>query len=331
MDNIIGHKNTKKQIRIAVNAAKTRNRNIPHTLFSGVAGCGKTTMAMEMAKESEVDFLAVSPDDAADRESVLKILDKLSHDNYDKYGNRTGGVCPTMVFFDEIHRMSRKGQEVLGIAMEKFMLETGKSDKFYWIPYFTIIGATTDDGELTKAFREKFKLRFLFDTYSKEEITSIVKLHSNKQQIIITDKAARMIAQRSRGIPREAVKYLGRVRDYVLCNNAVHKVITSKAVENNFKIIGVDSKGLTKVEIRILKTLYTAREPVGLDNLAIITNESQKNIKNTVEPFLIQEGLVLRSGKGRVLTDLGRKHLEKDGYLGAVRDKMEISATYVRS
>lgn len=331
MDNIIGHENTKKQIYIAIRSAKTRNKNIPHMLLSGVAGCGKTTMAMEMAMESKVDFLAISPDDATDRESVLRILDKLSHDSYDKYGNRTGEICPTVVFFDEIHRMPRKGQEVFGIAMEKFMLETGKSNKFYWVPYFTIIGATTDDGELTKAFREKFKLRFLFDTYDRKDMTDIIKLHANKQKIVITDKAARAIAQRSRGIPREAVKYLGRARDYIICNNAVSKVITSKAVEDNFKIIGVDSKGLTKVEIRILKTLYTSREPVGLDNLAIITNESAKNIKNTVEPFLIQEGLVLRSGKGRVLTDLGRKHLEKDGYLGTIRDKIEISSTYVRS
>jgi Holliday junction DNA helicase RuvB len=329
MDNIIGHQNTKKQIRIAIQAAKTRNKAVPHMLLSGVAGCGKTTMAMELAKEGGVDFLAISPDDAADRESVLRILDKLSHDNYDKYGNRTGEICPTVVFFDEIHRMPRKGQEIMGIAMEKFQLETGKSNKFYWIPYFTIIGATTDDGELTKPFREKFKLRFLFDTYNKKEVTDIVKLHANKQQVIITDKAARAIAQRSRGIPREAVKYLGRARDYAMCHDA--KVITSQAVEDNFKIIGVDSKGLTKVEIKILKTLYTSRDPVGLDNLAIITNESPKNIKNTVEPFLIQEGMIVRSGKGRVLTDQGRKHLEKDGYLGTMRDKIEIPATYVRS
>lgn len=329
MDNIVGHENTKKQIRIAIEAAKARNKNIPHMLLSGVAGCGKTTMAMELARESEVDFLAISPDDVVDRESALKILDRLSHDNYDRFGNRTGEICPTVVFFDEIHQMPRKGQEVLGIAMEKFMLETGASNKFFWIPYFTIIGATTDDGELTKAFREKFKLRFLFDTYNEEEITSIVKLHASKQKVIVTDRAARKIAQRSRGVPREAVKYLGRVRDYATCKGA--KVITSKAVEENFKIIGVDSKGLTKVEIRILKTLYTSREPVGLDNLAIITNESPKNIKNTIEPFLIQEGLILRSGKGRVLTDGGRKHLEKDGYLGATRDKIEIPATYVRS
>ena len=329
MDNIIGHKNTKEQIRIAIQSAKTRNKGIPHMLLSGVAGCGKTTMAMELAEESRVDFLAISPDDAADRESVLKILDKLSHDNYDKFGNRTGEICPTVVFFDEIHRMPRKGQEVFGIAMEKFMLETGKSNKFFWIPYFTIIGATTDDGELTKAFREKFKLRFLFDTYNREEIADIVNLHADRQKIIITDKAARAIAKRSRGVPREAVKYLGRVRDYVTCKGA--KLITSKAVEDNFKIIGVDSKGLTKVEIRILKTLYTSREPIGLDNLAIITNESARNIKNTIEPFLIQEGLILRSGKGRVLTDGGRRHLEKGGYLGATRDKIEIPATYVRS
>jgi len=126
INNIIGHNNTKKQLVIAVESAKKRNENIPHILFSGAAGCGKTTMGMEMARAADVDFLPVSPDDFSDREPVLRILDKLDHSNYDERGNRKGGLRPTMVFVDEIHRMPKKGQEILGIAMEKFMLETVK-------------------------------------------------------------------------------------------------------------------------------------------------------------------------------------------------------------
>ena len=329
IDNIIGHKNTKKQLTIAIQGAEDRNENIPHILFAGAAGCGKTTMGMEMAKAAGVDFLAVSPDDFSDREPVMRILDKLNHDNYDERGNRAGFLKPTMVFVDEIHRMPKKGQEILGIAMEKFMLETGKANKYFWIPYFTLIGATTDDGELTKPFREKFKLRFLFNTYTKTEITDIIMLHAGNRKIMITQKAARTIAQRSRGIPRTAVSFLERSRDYAGFIKA--KVVTSKAVVNNFKTMGIDSKGLTGAEIKILQTLHATREPIGLDNLAIISDEAKKNLLNTIEPFLIREGLMIRSGKGRLITDKGRQHLENDGYLGKRVTKVEIAPDYVRS
>jgi Holliday junction DNA helicase RuvB len=329
MDNIIGHRDNIKQIQIAIDSSKNRNENIPHMLFTGAAGCGKTTMAMEMAKLSNVDLLAVSPHEMQDRESILKILDKLNHDNYDKRGNRKGDIYPTIIFFDEIHQMSRKSQEIMGIAMEKFMLETGKPNKFYWIPYFTIIGATTDDGELSKPFREKFKIRFLFETYSDDEIAEIVKMHARKQKTVVTDKAARVIAQRSRGIPRTAVSFLERGRDYSAY--AGSNVITSNTAIKNFKLMGIDSKGLTKAEIKILKILYSNKEPIGLDNLAISTNESMKNVKNTIEPFLIREGLILRSGKGRVITNVGREHLEINDHIDIERNKIDIPANYTRS
>ena len=327
-DNIIGHKNTKKQIDIAIKAARERNEGIPHMLFSGVAGCGKTTMSLETASAAGVDIIPVSPDDFVDRESTLRVLDKLNHDNYDEYGNRVGDIRPSILFIDEIHRTPSKGQEILGISMEKFMLDTGKPNKFYWIPYFTIIGATTDDGRLTKPFREKFKLRFLFETYSLQEISSIIRVYANSLGIIISGKAVRTIASRSRGVPRTAKAYLESVRD--LATHLRAKLITDGIVLETFRILGIDSKGLTKPEINILKALYAANGPVGVDNLAIISNESVNNLKNTIEPFLIQEGLIIRTGKGRILTDQGRKHLEGESYLGEKRNKAEIAADYKR-
>jgi len=325
IDNIIGHEDTKKQLDIAITSARKRNNAIPHLLFSGVAGCGKTTMGMEMAATAEVDFLAVSPDDFSDREPVMRILDRLNHDNFDDHGNRAGILKPTILFVDEIHRMPKKGQEILGIAMEKFALETGVANKFFWIPYFTLIGATTDDGELSKPFREKFKLRFLFDTYTDEEITAIIKMHAHKQDLIITERAARTIARRSRGIPRTAVSFLERSRDYA--NFIKATVITSEAVKDNFKTLGIDSKGLTYAEIKILKTLAETRDPIGLDNLAIISNEAKKNIINTVEPFLIRMGLMIRSSKGRLITQKGREHLAQNG---KATQKVDIGPNYVR-
>lgn len=327
-DNVVGHENTKKQINIAIESARKRNEHIPHMLFSGAAGCGKTTMSIETATAAGVDIIPASPDDFTDREATLKLLDRLSHDNYDECGNRTGMIRPTILFIDEIHRTPSKGQEILGISMEKFLLDTGKPNKFFWIPYFTIIGATTDDGKLTKPFREKFKLRFLFETYDSIDICDIIKFHIGSMDMLITDKAVRSIARRSRGIPRTAKAHLESTRDYAIHKDA--SVITSGMVEQTFKIIGIDSIGLTRPEMSILRALYEANGPVGVDNLAIISNESPINLKNTIEPFLIQKGLIIRSGKGRILTDKGRSHLEKSGDLGVKRNKAPISADYVR-
>lgn len=327
-DKIIGHNNTKHHISIAIKAAKERNENIPHMLFSGVAGCGKTTMSLETASAAGVDIIPVSPDEFSDRESTLKVLDKLNHDNYDQYGNRVGKIRPSIIFIDEIHRTPSRGQEILGISMEKFMLDTGKPNRFYWIPYFTIIGATTDDGKLTKPFREKFKLRFLFETYSLVEIQAIIILYAASLGITLTSQAARSLALRSRGVPRTAKSYLESIRDYA--THLGSKIITDGVVLDTFKTLGIDSRGLTKPEINILRALYYADGPVGVDNLAIISNESVNNLKNTIEPYLIQEGLMIRTGTGRILTDLGRRHLEEDGYLGTKRVKTEIPADYER-
>lgn len=328
MNNIIGHRDTKRLVKIAVDSARKRNKALPHMLFSGLAGCGKTTFATAIASLHDVDFMPVSPDSMSDTNSVLKMLDKLDHSGYNERGDRIDRIRPTIVFFDEVHKLPRRGQEVLGIAMEKYMLETGQPNKYFWIPYFTIIGATTDDGELTKPFREKFKLRFLFEAYSFDEIVEIIQLHARQKKVVLTPRACRSIAQRSRGVPRTAVSHLDRIRDYMLSMGS--EVITGELAEENFKIAGIDALGLTKPEIRLLKTLYLSKEPIGLDNLAIITNESAKNLKNTIEPYLIQRGLIIRSGKGRIITEVGRKHLEKDGYIGQARNKVEIPASYVR-
>lgn len=328
MKNIIGHDDHKKQLAVAIQSAQARNEAPPHLLFSGLAGCGKTTMAKEVAAILETDFISILPDDLSDSEEVMKTLEKLNHDGYDEYGNRISRIKPTIVFVDEIHRMPRKGQEIMGIAMEKFLLESGKPNSYYWIPYFTLIGATTDDGELTKPFREKFRLRFLFSAYSDEEIIEIINLHASRKGSFPTRKARREIAKRSRGVPRIATQYLDRVIDLAIHNKAL--VITSELVNETFSLLGIDSLGLNKVEISILETLYKASEPIGLENLAIVTNESSKNIHNTIEPFLIQKGLMIRTGRGRMITEAGRKHLEGDGHLKKILKK-EIPLNYERT
>jgi Holliday junction DNA helicase RuvB len=327
MDNVIGHESTKRQLLIAIKSAKYRNKSIPHLLFSGTAGCGKTTMGMEMAKVARVNFLPISPDELSDRKAVMAILDKLNHSNYNRRGDRIGIISPTIIFVDEIHRIPRKGQEILGIAMEKFMLESGETNKYYWIPYFTLIGATTDDGELSKPFLEKFKLRFLFTTYTEDEITDIIISRATNLSVKITRKAARCIAERSRGVPRTAISFLERCRDYAHFLEA--KGVDSKLAEENFGIMGIDSKGLTAAERRILRALNSSKEPIGLDSLAVISNEPRRNLIHVIEPFLIRSGLMIRSGRGRVITDKGRQHLEDSGQTNK-SSKIEIEPGYIR-
>jgi len=327
---MVGHDNTKIQIRRAVESAVARNVSIPHMLFAGAPGCGKTTMAKEIAKISNANFIKAIPEDIKNYENTITLLEQLDHSGYDAKGNRVGKIRPTVIFFDEIHSMPLKGQEKLGIAMEEWQIESSRANRYIWLPFFTVVGATTNDGKLSKPFRDRFKLRFVFQLYGNEDLTDIVMLHANKMKLVISAKAARDIARRSKGTPRIAVGYLERVRDMALSMES--KIITSNVVSKTFKEMKIDEEGLTATEVKILKALYNAGTSVGLDNLSIIVNESTKTLSESIEPFLIQKGFITRSGKGRVLTKEGEKYLEVM-YSSDKRPiaKEEIPVGYVRT
>jgi Holliday junction DNA helicase RuvB len=258
-------------------------------------------------------------------------MERLNHDGYSQKGDRVDEIKPTIIFIDEIHNMSLQGQEILGIAMENFTMDSGFPNRRYWVPYFTVIGATTDDGILSKPFRDRFKLKFLFQPYKFKEIVEIIKVHSVEIGISITDSAAFEIANRSRGIPRIAVGFLDACRDYAYAVGS--KLINTDITNRMFGDRGIDKYGLNPVEIRILKTLYKNETPVGLDNLSIIVNEAKKTIASSIEPFLLQKGLMLRSGKGRIITDIGRQYLESNGHINGKTsgiNKTDIPIDYVR-
>lgn len=328
---LIGHKSTKKQIKIAMKSAEARNAALPHLLFAGVAGCGKTSMAKALAREYNVDFLPMPAKEFKDHAAVISILEKLNHDHYDAKGNRTGNIKPTVLFVDEIHRMPTVGEESLGIAMEDLRLAS-EDGGYYWVPHFTIIGATTDDGSLSKPFRERFKLRFVFDPYSEEEIEDILRLHVNINKedfdIELTPLAAREIAKRGRGIPRISLTYLERARDMALSKGGKN-LVTGSIVKETFDDLGINDIGMTKVEMKILKALYDAKIPIGLENLAIISNESQKALSASAEPFLIRLGFIMRGGRGRIITTKGKRYVESTGYEGK-KKKVLIPEGYVR-
>lgn len=316
---LIGHENTKNRISIALESATARNSCIPHMLLAGAAGCGKTTTARWLAKLGGYDFLPVSPLTLKTKKDVYTLLNKLNIDGYNARGDRVGKIRPTIIFFDEIHQMPIIGQEILGIAMERFDLESDEANKLIWLPYFAVVGATTDDGILTKPFRERFKMKFIYEPYSDIDMCNIIRHHAIKGRLLITKKAIRSIAVRSRGIPRIMVSYLESVRDFMIASKEF--IITSDLVEATFTSMGIDSTGLNKIDLTILKTLYSTDKPLGLENLSIITNESAKTLTQTIEPYLIRRGFIIRTGKGRQITPEGRNYLEGEGHLDGGKTK----------
>ena len=327
--NLIGHRKTISQLEISANSAIKRNRALPHILFTGAAGCGKTSMAKYVVNKFKLPFLSVIPNNIKDYKSVLGVLDKFDHTNYDKKGNRLGQLKPTVLFLDEIHNLPLKGQELLGLAMEKFVIDSERVNKYYWVPFFTLIGATTLAGKLSKPFLDRFKMTFTFTPYSVLEMSEIVKMHTNRLGVKVSENGAYVIAQRSRGITRMAVGYIERGRDKVLAIDS--SWATTHLINDVFEDMGIDEEGLTLGELKILKTLFETNLPVSLDNLSIITEEDSKTIREYAEPFLIRKGLILISGKGRILTDLGRSYVNNSNKVTNRIKKEEIDVDYERS
>ena len=327
---LIGHEKEKKIIYTALLSATRRNKALPHLLFSGSAGCGKTTLAKEVAKTANVPMFVISPDNLGKPSDVIEKLKLLPRENYDDFGNRIGPISAPIIFIDEIHRQALGGQEVLGIAMEEFELAMDKERKNMWLPYFTVIGATTDDGKLSKPYRDRFKIRFLFEPYSFDDSIKIIRMHSVRLGIILTPKAVRSVAQKGRGVPRIIVGYLERIRDKCHTENLL--CATSRVVDDVFTELEIDATGLSAVELKILNALYHSEDPIGQDNLSILVNESPKTLSNSIEPFLIQRGLIIRSGKGRKITNTGREYLEEHGHIkDKERPKYLIEPGYVRT
>lgn len=324
---LIGNNSIKLQIGIALEAAELKNMALPHMLFAGSPGCGKTSTAKEVAKLAKGHFISVPAEALNNYKSILKIVENFNHDNYDNKGNRVGRIKPTILFIDEIHNLSLEGQEVLGIAMENFILDSGKPNKYFWLPYFTVVGATTLAGNLSKPFLDRFKMTFIFKPYTFEESCKIVKYHAGKNGLFLTDKAVRNVARRGRGTPRTMVGFIERIKDFSIVNGSI--IINSAIVNSVFKNLGINEEGLTETDLKILRTLYD-NEKVGLENLAILTNEPNKTIKDKIEPYLIQQGFMLRSGSGRIITKTGAEYLEEKGLAGTNNGKIAISVNYER-
>ena len=301
LDDFVGQRELKEHLGIILEAARRREQAVDHLLFAGPPGLGKTTLAGIVAAELQVG-LHVTSGPALDRAGDLAaILTRLGEGD--------------VLFIDEIHRLSRNVEEVLYPAMEDFQLDIvlGKGPAARSIrldrPRFTLVGATTRTGLITGPLRDRFGLVARLDYYDADELQSIVSRAAGILGIGIDDGGASEIARRARGTPRIANRLLRRVRDFAEVRGDGR--INEATAHEGLAVFGVDDLGLDKVDRAVLSNLCQkfGGGPVGLGTLAISVGEAEETVEDVYEPFLIQQGLLMRTPRGRVATPAAWAHL----------------------
>lgn len=297
----IGQDKVKSNLKVYIEAAKTRNEPLDHVLFYGPPGLGKTTLSCIIAEEMGVNIKITSGPAIEKPGEMAAILNNL----------KEGDV----LFIDEIHRLNRQVEEVLYPAMEDYAIDimigkgpTARSIRLD-LPKFTLIGATTRAGLLTAPLRDRFGVINKLEFYSVEQLTDIVKRSSDVLGVHIDATGATEIARRSRGTPRLANRLLRRVRDFAQVK--YDGDITGEVANFSLDLLDVDKFGLDNGDRTILETIINKFEggPVGLDTLAAAIGEDSGTLEEVYEPYLIKNGFILRTPRGRVATKLAYTHL----------------------
>lgn len=301
LDDYIGQEKAKNTLRVYIEAAKERHDSLDHVLFYGPPGLGKTTLAGIIANEMGVHLKVTSGPAVEKPGEMAAILNNLQEGD--------------LLFIDEIHRLNRQVEEVLYPAMEDYAIDimigkgaTARSIRLE-LPRFTLVGATTRAGLLTAPLRDRFGVIHRLEFYTPEELKLII-LHSAKiLNVEIDEEGALELARRSRGTPRLANRILKRVRDFAQVR--YDGVITKEVAETALNLLEVDKMGLDHVDRNILHTMIDkfAGGPVGLDTLAAAIGEDAGTIEDVYEPYLIQNGFLNRTPRGRVVTDFAYHHL----------------------
>jgi Holliday junction DNA helicase RuvB len=300
-EDFVGQQKVRDRLLLAVEAARQRSESLDHVLLSGPPGLGKTTLAYILGAAMGVNVKATSG----------PVIDKPG----DLAGLLTSLEPGDILFIDEIHRIQRSVEEYLYSAMEDYvidiMIDQGPSARSVRLelPRFTLVGATTRSGLLSAPLRSRFGLTNRLDYYNTEDLHTIISRSADKLEIVIDTDGAKEIASRSRGTPRIANNLLRRVRDYaqVRAGNRITRAVADEALS----LLEIDPHGLDEMDKRILETIIVKFNggPVGLSNLAVSVGEEADTLEEVYEPYLIMEGYLERTPKGRMSTALAATRL----------------------
>ena len=301
LDDYIGQDRIKKMMKVYIKAAKSRNESMDHVLFYGPPGLGKTTLAGIIANEMGVNMKVTSGPAIEKPGELAAILNNLQEGD--------------VLFIDEIHRLNRQVEEVLYPAMEDFAIDImlGKEASARSVrldlPHFTLVGATTRAGLLSAPLRDRFGIVEKMEFYDTMQLMDIVKRSAGVLGVSVDEEGARGIARRSRGTPRLANRLLKRVRDYAEVEYDGN--ITREVADYALDILNVDRLGLDRNDREYLYTIIEKFKggPVGIDTIAASLGEDTGTLEDVIEPYLLMNGLIQRTPRGRVAEDAAYKHL----------------------
>jgi Holliday junction DNA helicase RuvB len=299
-DEFVGQRKTLANLQVAIKAARKRKEALDHVLFSGLPGLGKTTLARIIAHEMKASLVTTSGPILKRAGDLVGTLTKLQEGD--------------VLFIDECHRMLAEVEEFLYSAMEDYQvsisMETGPQGRTITLPVkrFTLVGATTREGLLSEPFRARFGILEKLEWYPAEDLVRILKRSARILGVEIDEESAAFVAERSRGTPRVANRYLRRVRDLaqVKGGNKITRAITLEALG----MLGVDEAGLEEMDRKILRALVQQHgQPVGIKTLSVAVGEEEDTIEEVYEPYLIQQHFLVRTSRGRKATEKAAKHL----------------------